>query len=173
MTMRGALIALSDALHQATRLVALVMLAVLVGSVTLQVVARYGFSAPPVWTEEAARYAMIWVGLMGAAMSFKARFDPALFTPRTGPGAAIVIQALQSVMVLIFIAPVLHYCVIGTNGTFARSFLGRALRSSSEAMDLPMIWVALSVPLAFGIILIHLAARWAGDSRDLKKELLT
>lgn len=171
--MRAALIALSDALHAATRLIALVMLTVLVGAVTLQVVARYGFSAPPVWTEEAARYAMIWVGLMGAAMSFKARFDPALFTPKTGPRGQIALRALQSATVLIFVAPVLWYCVIGTNGTFARSFLGRAIRSTSGAMDLPMIWVATAVPLAFTIILIHLAARWAGDTRDLKTDLLT
>ena len=171
--MRAALIALSNALHAATRLVALVMLAVLVGAVSLQVVARYGFSAPPVWTEEAARYAMIWVGLMGAAMSFKARFDPALFTPKTGPRLQIALRLLQTAMVLLFVAPVLWYSVVGTNGTFARSFLGRAIRSTSGAMELPMIWVALAVPLAFTIILIHLAARWAGDTRDLKTELLT
>ena len=171
--MRSALIALSDALHAATRLVGLVMLLVLVGVVTLQVVARYGFSAPPVWTEEAARYAMIWVGLMGAAISFKARFDPALFAPKTGPRGQLALRAVQSMFVLIFTVPVLYFCVIGTNGTFARSFLGRALRSTSGTMDLPMIWVAAAVPLAFSIILIHLAARWAGDNRDLKSELLT
>ena len=171
--MRAALIALSNALHAVTRLVALVMLLGLVGAVSLQVVARYGFSAPPVWTEEAARYAMIWVGLMGAAMSFKARFDPALFTPGTGPRGQVILRMIQSVYVLIFIAPVLYYCFVGTNGTFGRSFLGRALRSTSGAMDLPMIWVAVAVPLAFTIILIHLAARWAGDNRDLKSDLLT
>ncbi|MCB1344132.1 MAG: TRAP transporter small permease subunit [Rhodobacteraceae bacterium] len=171
--MRAALIALSDALHAATRLVGLVMLLVLVGAVSLQVVARYGFSAPPVWTEEAARYAMIWVGLMGAAMSFKARFDPALFTPKTGPRGQFALRAVQSMFVLIFTVPVLYYCFIGTNGTFTRSFLGRALRSTSEAMDLPMIWVAVAVPLALSIVLIHLAARWAGDNRDLKSDLLT
>lgn len=171
--MRAAVILLSDALHQAARLVALILLAVLVGAVTLQVVARYGFSAPPVWTEEAARYAMIWVGLMGATMSFKTRFDPALFTPPAGPGLSLVIGAVQSIMVLIFVAPVLYYSFVGTNGTFVRSFVGRALRSSSEAMDLPMIWVAGAVPLAFSIIVIHLAARWAGDRRDLKKDILS
>ncbi|SDE67267.1 TRAP transporter small permease [Ruegeria marina] len=171
--MRAALISLSDALHAATRLVALVMLAVLVGAVSLQVIARYGFSAPPVWTEEAARYAMIWVGLMGAAMSFKARFDPALFTPKTGRRGRIALRAVQTLFVLIFTAPILYYSVIGTNGTFARSFLGRAIRSTSGAMDLPMIWVAAAVPVAFTVILVHLAARWAGDARDLKSELLT
>ena len=171
--MRAAIIMLSDGLHQAARLVALILLAVLVGAVTLQVVARYGFSSPPAWTEEAARYAMIWVGLMGATMSFKARFDPALFTPPAGPRLSLVIGAVQSVMVLIFVAPILYYSFVGTTGTFARSFLGRALRSASETMDLPMIWVASAVPLAFGIIVIHLIARWAGDNIDRKKDLLT
>ena len=171
--MRAAIVLLSDALHQGARIVALVLLAVLVGSVTLQVVARYVFAAPPVWTEEAARYAMIWVGLMGATMSFKARFDPALFTPVAGPGLMRLIGAVQSAMVLIFVAPILYFSAVGSNGTFARSFLGRAMRSASEAMDLPLIWVAGAVPLAFGIITIHLLARWAGDRNDRKKDLLT
>lgn len=69
-------------------------------------------------------------------------------------------------------APVLCHCVIGANGTFARGFPGRALRSSSGAMNLPMMWVTVAVALSFSIVLIHLAARWAGDNRGLKSNLL-
>ncbi|HEY7804421.1 MAG TPA: TRAP transporter small permease subunit, partial [Orrella sp.] len=42
---------------------ALVAIAVLVAAVMLQVIARYVFQSPPPWTEELARYAMIWAGL--------------------------------------------------------------------------------------------------------------
>ena len=35
------------------------------GLIAIQVVARYVFSEPPGWTEEGARYAMVWSGLLG------------------------------------------------------------------------------------------------------------
>ena len=59
---------------------------VLVAAVLLQVVARYIFQQPPPYTEELARYAMIWAGLIGASMAFKRRFDPALMNGvKNGP----------------------------------------------------------------------------------------
>ncbi|WP_134702806.1 TRAP transporter small permease [Ammoniphilus sp. YIM 78166] len=36
-----------------------------------QVVARYLFSAPPSWSEELARYLMIWLTFLGAAIAFR------------------------------------------------------------------------------------------------------
>ena len=39
---------------------------------------RYVFSSPPVWTEDVARYAMVWTGLLGATLSFKTRSDAVL-----------------------------------------------------------------------------------------------
>ena len=41
----------------------MVLMVVLIG---VQVVARYVWAAPPGWTEEGARYAMVWAGLLGA-----------------------------------------------------------------------------------------------------------
>lgn len=159
---RGLLIGLSDGLDRAARLLALVMLAGLVGAVALQVVARYGFASPPIWTEEAARYAMIWVGLLGATIAFKSRFDPALAAsvPEALRRSALLLQAAA---VLGFVLPVLWFCFVGPNGRMVRSFVMRHLRATSETLEIPMILVAGAVPLAFAIILIHLAARLVGD----------
>lgn len=159
---RGLLIGLSDALDRAARLLALAMLAVLVATVALQVVARYGFASPPIWTEEAARYAMIWVGLLGATVAFKSRFDPALAATAPAPlrRAAAWVQAAA---VLGFVLPVLWFCVVGPNGRVVRGYLMRHWRATSETLEIPMILVAGAVPLAFAAILVHLAARLAGD----------
>lgn len=166
--MRASVIALSDALHRVARLMALVALGALVAVVCLQILARYGLSAPPVWTEEAARFALVWFGLTGATMSFKARFDPAPIPPRVPVRMRRLLVAIQTLVVLIFVVPILYFSVMGTNGTFARSFLGRALRSTSETMDIPIIWMASAVPFAFSVILVHLAARWF-DNADYSK----
>ena len=49
--------------------------------VIFQVIARYVFRAVPVWTEEAARYCMVWGGLLGATIAFRADVDPRLIPP--------------------------------------------------------------------------------------------
>ena len=46
--------------------------------VLLQIIARYIFSSPPGWTEEAGRYLMIWSGLLGAAAAYWEMADPVL-----------------------------------------------------------------------------------------------
>jgi len=71
---------LSNGIDRLAGAAAMVFLVVLVAVVMIQVLARYVLNAPPPWTEELARYAMIWAGLMGATLSFKRRFDPALFS---------------------------------------------------------------------------------------------
>jgi len=136
--------------------------------VLLQVVARYAFASPPSWTEELARYAMIWAGLIGATMSFKRRFDPALIgeLPKT-PILSWVASIMQSAVVLIYLLPILWYCVFGPNMNLARGFLTRHSRTTAEAMDFSTIYVAIAVPIMICVVLIHLCARWAGDRTGL------
>ena len=52
---------------------ALVLLMVaLVSSVSWQVISRYIFSSPSSWTEEVARFLLIWIGVLGAAFLWRA-----------------------------------------------------------------------------------------------------
>lgn len=128
-----------------------------------QVIARYILSDPPIWTEEMARRAMVWAGMLGASAAFRAGADPVLFphvaTLRgTAGGALAVVRALG---VVLFVAPVLWYCLFGPNMNLARGFLGRSLGRSAEMLDIPMIWFTAAVPVAFALILVHLLARLA------------
>lgn len=146
-------------------------LVILVGAVALQVVARYVFFSPPTWTEELARYAMIWAGLLGATLSFKRRFDPALF----GAGApetwrAIVAGILQSAVVLIYLLPILWYAFFGPGANPARGFLTRHSRTTAESMEFTTFWVAIAVPIMIVLILVHLVARWFGDAPPPRAE---
>jgi TRAP-type C4-dicarboxylate transport system permease small subunit len=53
--------------------VATVVFGFLTAVVTLQVLSRFVFHAPVIWSEEAARFLFFWVVLLGAAMSVKDR----------------------------------------------------------------------------------------------------
>ncbi len=160
-----AVVALSDGLDRGMRVATMGFIVVLVGLVILQVVARYVFSSPPPWTEEMARYAMIWAGLLGATLSFKRRFDPALFNgARARSAAARQFNRIgQTIPVLVYLLPILFYCFVGANGRIERSFLVRHSRMTADAFDVTTLLVAVAVPITILTIFVHLAARWCGD----------
>lgn len=126
-----------------------------------QVLARYVLDAPPIWTEELARRAMVWAGMLGASCAFRAGSDPTLFPAmqalRGGPGMALAL--IRAGSVVIFAVPVIWYSLFNARMDMARGFLGRSLNRQAEMLDIPMIWFTAAVPLAFVLILIHLSAR--------------
>lgn len=155
----------SDGLDRIAAVVAVTALAVLVGAVMLQVVARYAFNQPPSWTEELARYAMIWAGLIGATLSFKRRFDPALFNGTAGSSwRAAAAGAIRSLVVLAYLLPILWHSFFGPGANFARGFLTRHSRTTADALDFSTFWVAIAVPIMIVVILVHLVARWCGPA---------
>ncbi|MBN7760566.1 TRAP transporter small permease subunit [Nitratireductor aquibiodomus] len=155
----------SNGLDRLATVMAGVALVILVGAVMLQVLARYVFNQPPAYTEELARYAMIWAGLMGATISFKRRFDPALFTGEGSRNALLGLAAalMRSAVVLIYLLPILWYVFYGPNMNPARGFLLRHSRTMADALPFSTFWVAVAVPIMIVFILVHLAARWCGD----------
>ena len=64
-----ALSALVRALDRGLRLAAALCLAGMFALIVAQVVLRYGGGGVPVFTEEVARYAMIWMALLASAVA--------------------------------------------------------------------------------------------------------
>jgi TRAP-type C4-dicarboxylate transport system permease small subunit len=44
-----------------------------------------------------------------------------------------------------------------------RGFVGRSMYRTADTLGFPMAWVAVAVPIAAGVIFVHLASRLAGD----------
>lgn len=162
--MRRFVISLSSLLHALARHVAMLAVCGMFVTVMIQIVARYVFSAPPIWTEDVARYMMVWTGLLGATLSFKTRADAVLMEsvfPRRPHVLSFAADAIQSAAVLIFVTPVVYFCFIGLRGGFAKGYLARQAGLTADTLGIPMVWIAVIVPTAMIIILVHLAARWA------------
>ncbi|MEQ8347444.1 MAG: TRAP transporter small permease subunit [Sneathiellaceae bacterium] len=155
-----AIVRLSAALDRAARWGAALGFSAMLVFVAIQVVARYIFDSPPVWTEELARFAMVWAGLLGAACAFRAGVDPVLVRRAAipGRGAGHLLRALRAAAVLIFVLPVLYYCLFGAGADPARGFLARAAARTADTLGFPMIWVAAAVPVALALIAIHTIA---------------
>lgn len=172
--MRQLIIKISNGIHNSARRAAVFTVGLMFFTVMIQIIARYVFSSPPIWTEDIARYAMVWTGLLGATLSFKTQTDAVLMEsifPKRHSFFAMITNAIQSAAILTFILPVLYFCFIGLKGGFAKGYLARQSGLTADTLGIPMVWISISVPLAMIIILVHLAARWAEPNNETIKEV--
>jgi len=154
----------SDALDRLCRwgaLAAMVLMVVLIG---IQVVARYLWSQPPSWTEEGARYAMVWAGLLGATVAFRTRFDPVLARFKIFDRGALRVaaEALRGVATVLFLGPIWFFCIFGPGYDITRGYIARSAERSAEAIGMPMVWFTIALPIAITVIFVHLLAEIAG-----------
>jgi len=162
-TLATSLDRLSLALHRLALWGAAGAVLVMLAAAGWQVIARYAFSQPPIWTEELARFSMVWAGLLGASCAFRLRNDPSLFPDMQllSGGAGKVLEIVRALGVLAFIAPILWYSLFGPNMNPARGYLARLAGRQAETMDLPMIVFGIAIPISFCLIFLHLAAHTA------------
>ncbi|MBP1741783.1 MAG: C4-dicarboxylate transporter permease [Deltaproteobacteria bacterium] len=117
--------------------------------VVFQVVTRYVLHNAPVWTEEVARYCMVWGGLLGATVAFKEGSDPFLVPPPTkgNPLWLSGARILRAMATVAFLGPILYH---------SDKFLLRTWQRSTEALGIPTAFITIAVPLAVAIIFFHL-----------------
>lgn len=163
--MRAVLVSLSDNVDRLCRFGAAAGLVLMLVLIAIQVIARYLLSEPPGWTEEGARYAMVWSGLLGSAVAFKAGADPVLLRLKRLENNR-PIAWLRAASVVLFVAPILYFCVVGPEQDLTRGFLARSASRSSETMGLSMVWFTAALPVTFISLLIHVAAGLAARNKS-------
>lgn len=161
----------SDGLNRVALVGAALAVAVMLAAAGWQVVARYLLNQPPIWTEELARFSMVWGGLLGASCAFRLRRDPTLFpdvlTLRGTRG--LVYTVIRSLGVLCFILPILWFSFFGPGGDVSRGYLARLAGRQTETMDLPMTIFGVAIPLAFMLIVLHVLADLAVALSEIRK----
>lgn len=151
---------ISDGLNRLALVGASLAVAIMLAAAGWQVIARYLFNQPPIWTEELARFSMVWGGLLGASCAFRLRRDPTLFPEAlTATGArGALFTVLRSFGAMCFILPILWFSLLGPGADPARGYLARLAGRQTETMDLPMVVFGIAIPLAFALILLHVLA---------------
>ena len=162
--MRGAgqaVVALSAGIDRVCLFLAKAALVGMVAVIMLQVVSRYGLRQPPVWTEELARYLMVWGGLPGAPAAFRRAADPAIarVDERAGDRRAQFAKVAIAVTALIFVGPILYFSLVGAGFDLSRSFIMRMAARTSPGLGINLAFIAAAIPTVCVIILIHVAAR--------------
>lgn len=139
-----------------TRALVLLMLALVV-AVLWQVISRYVFSAPSSWTEEAARFLLIWITLLGAVYAYRTGMHLGLdlLPKKLGAAAARRLARVTAALVVLFAAAVL---VVG-GGSLVR--MTWELEQYSAVLGLPMSFVYAVIPVAGVLICAYALAALA------------
>lgn len=155
------------ALRIVDRLLGAALAALMVGmvvSVTWQVLSRYLFVVPAAWTEELARFLLIWIGTLGAAYAYRNGSHLGLdLLPAGLEGASRErLIRLTHFVCMLFAAAVL---VVGGGSLVSMTW---ELKQYSAAMGLPIAYVYAVIPASGLFIclfaLVGMLDPAAGDS---------
>jgi len=143
----------SASLNRVSLTLGVSMLIIMLAAVALQVVARYLLASAPTWTEELARYSMVWAGYLGATVAFYSNADPVLHTPS---GGSLFMHrfwlVVRNIAGLVFLLPVVYW---------SPAIIGHHMLRETESLGIVSGYVMLVVPTFCTIILVHIVARLA------------
>jgi TRAP-type C4-dicarboxylate transport system permease small subunit len=145
------LIGVCDRLRQAAKALLMVFGAAMSVIVMLQILFRFVIYIPLPWSEELARYLMIWTGMVGSFVALREGRHIGVtlvvnrLPPRVAAGVAILVQVLTIVFLVILAKQGLALALIN-------------IHQLSPAMRIPMFFPYLAVPVGAALMIIELAA---------------
>ena len=124
------------------------LMTAMVGSVVWQVLSRYLFVVPAAWTEELARFLLIWIGMLGAAYAYRqgSHLGIDLLANKLEGIGKQRLNSVVHIVCLLFAASVL----VGGGGSLVS--MTWELKQYSAAMGLPIAYVYSVIP-ASGVLM--------------------
>jgi TRAP-type C4-dicarboxylate transport system permease small subunit len=151
LTVTRLLIRLCDLLRWAAMVLLVVCGAVMSIIVMLQIIFRFVIFIPLPWSEELARYLMIWTGMVGSFVALREGRHIGVtmvvdrLPPRAATGVSIFVQATT----------ILFLVILAQQG-LALTFVN--LSQLSPAMRIPMFYPYLAVPVGAALMIVELTA---------------
>jgi TRAP-type C4-dicarboxylate transport system permease small subunit len=141
------------------------LMAIMVVNVLWQVATRYLLHSPSSFTEELARFLLIWLGLLGSCYALRRRMHVAIeaLTERLRPGVRRFAGLVSLALVATFALAVMVV------GGLLLVRLTLQLEQTSAALGLPLGWVYLALPAA-GALVAFYAAVAAAEMMDATAE---
>lgn len=117
--------------------------------VIFQIIARYVFKSPSPWSEELARYSLIWLVMLGAVMSFKDKecLKIEFFVDLLSSKYQKLFHLFSDLIIFFVSSVVLYY-------GWSFVILNHSQHSPSIVW-LPLSWICLAMPVGSGLILIY------------------
>ena len=149
--MRAALRVLKDGLTRGLELLIIATMALLVVDVVWGVFTRYALGEQAKWSEELARFLLVWVALLGGALAFrtKAHLGVDYFVNQLHPDARRLTAVVADLVVLFFAGAVL---LLG-GASVVREAL--ALEQTTPALGWKMGYVYLALPISGFFVVLY------------------
>ena len=149
-----------------TKVAVVVLLFVMLGATLAGVFFRYVLNDALTWSEEVARYSMVWLSLLGGGLVFREGGHVAvdlLLTHLPSRHLRLAVTLLAQALVIAVLAVVLWQGVI---------LMGRGQYMTTAALRLPMYLPYAAMPVGAGLMIYHLLVVGRGlvvaDTDDAK-----
>ena len=128
-----------------------------------QVIARNYIQIPVIWLDEVARMSFQWTLMLGAAVAVRRQAHYVVeIVPQRHFWAAVGLKIFaEGVMAVFVVVMVVH------GSSFARMGLGRL----SSALELPWIYIYVSMPVSGVFMMLFLAEILIGDVRQVRSRI--
>jgi TRAP-type C4-dicarboxylate transport system permease small subunit len=138
----------SDVLNRVCELTLMLFLSAMTVAVFLEILFRYLFHFPLFWTEEFARYCLVWSSLLGASIALKRgeHIAVTLFLNRFPPPARHVMMLVAEISVAAILAVILWGGI---------SLVMVTSRQLSPALRISMALPYSALPVAASVMLVH------------------
>jgi len=135
-------------LNRFLRLTTFIFLSTMAVLVALQVFLRYVLNNPTVWSEEAARFSLVYLCFFGACLALKRgeSLRVTFFVKRFSPKTYIYIDIIMKILIIIFLFFVLCFGMIAT--WKLRNLLSTALQWSKS-----ILYFSLLPPISLMIVI--------------------
>ena len=122
------------------------LLLVMLGCVGLQVVMRYGFNAPLVWSEELARFTMVWLALLASTIVMRRGQHIAMTDVLPIPS-----RLKRPLRLAVVIASVAILSALVIHGW---ELSERTMRQRSSGLGLPMGYMYVAIPVSALLMIV-------------------
>ncbi len=128
--------------------VSVALLAMVLGLMFAQVVARYVFEAPLFWSDEMGRYCYVWLAFIASAalVGKRAHIRIDLINRALGPRGQMAVEMLSTVIVI-------GTCLFLVQGSWA--WLMTNVRPTSPALRMPLVYLYGVVWVSYGLMALH------------------
>ncbi|MGE3918341.1 MAG: TRAP transporter small permease [Hyphomicrobiaceae bacterium] len=142
----AALVALNGALLTVCRYLAMLLVLAIAVIVGAAVIFRYGFNSSLSWSEDAAKFLMVWMTFVGAPLGFKHGAHVAI--DLMPPGLPAI--ALRLVRALVWAIVLFVMAILARNG-WIFAWNGRT-QVALTIGDVSMLWIFICMPIGAALM---------------------
>ena len=131
-----------------TETVVVFLMAVMVGTIILQVFFRFVLNDPLSWSEELARYTFVWITFLGAAVAYRHGANIAVET-------VVVMLPERLQLILAWVVDVLLVAALIILLIYGLGIVEVTSGVESTMLEIPMSWVYGALPASAAIMLLY------------------